>query len=158
VAPSSSGLGRSPLKADIGGSNPPGATTFSASNEKCALRAPGEADIGGSNPPGATTFSAPTKNAPCARPARLISAVRIRPGLPLLGRNARPAPHVRIVAVGAAPLSPNVRNLTERSERHESTRSSRDGGSGVRGKSRRCRVGCRHQDHLLPPPATEHPV
>src|SRR6202158_4045933 len=52
VAPSSSGLGRSPLKAETAGSNPAGATNFTM-----------------------------PKNAPCARPARLRARVRIPPGL-----------------------------------------------------------------------------
>src|ERR1700686_3330820 len=52
------------------------------------------------------------KNAPCARPARLISAVRIRPGLPTssLSRSARLAPNVRITDASTACLSPNARN------------------------------------------------
>src|SRR5437588_7603836 len=57
VAPSSSGPGRSPLKAEIAGSNPAGATSSFLSLEwgfLGALRAPGEAEIAGSNPAGAT--------------------------------------------------------------------------------------------------------
>src|SRR5207302_5476760 len=58
VAPSSSGPGRSPLKAEIAGSNPAGATSSFLSLEwgfLGALRAPGEAEIAGSNPAGATS-------------------------------------------------------------------------------------------------------
>jgi len=53
--------------------------------KKCALRAPGEAEIAGSNPAGATNpqpWEGSWKSAPCARPARLRSRVRIPPGLP----------------------------------------------------------------------------